>query len=176
VRLSPWMGGGLWGAATSGRGYRGGAKGWRCGFTLIELLVVLVIIAILISVLLPAFARIRERAQSARADSECAALKNAIKAYYLEYGQWPYTGGDDTKEGEVYTATDDNWDVIRRLRVRDSDNYKDVLFLEFDNFRKVGNAIFDPWGVPYTVRIDTAYPPSTNGIPAGVEVKHSSGA
>jgi len=164
VRLSPWMGGGVSGGTRS-----------RCGFTLIELLVVLVIIAILVSILLPAFARIRERAQSARADSECAALKNAIKAYFLEYGQWP-ADTDDIDPGEVYTATDDNWDVIKRLRVRDSDNYKDVLFLEFDNFRKEGNAIFDPWGVPYTIRIDTGYPPSTNGIPAGVEVTHSSGA
>jgi len=165
VRLSPWMMGGVSGTGGSARS--------RCGFTLIELLVVLVIITILIGFLLPAFARARLNAQRTRADSECAALKNAIKAFHLEYGQWPYTG--DAEDGEIFTATDDNWNIIKELGARSGKNYKGILFLEVESFRKDGNAIVDPWGVPYVVEIDTGYPPSKKPIFAGVEIAHSKG-
>lgn len=142
----------------------------RGGFTLIELMVVLVVIALLVSILMPAFAKVRERAQKARARGEADSIKSAIKAYFLEYGEWP--GVPNDPDVDVYVVSNRNWDVVQHLRVRDPENPKRTLFLGFETFHRKGDALMDPWGNPYIIKIDVYYPPGTN-IAAGVSVDYT---
>ncbi|MBN1556510.1 MAG: type II secretion system protein [Lentisphaerae bacterium] len=139
----------------------------RRGFTLMELLTVMVIIMIMVGALIPAFHRVRKRGRRALAESEANALENAIKAYFMEYGEWPYA---DPSSSNLYQTADDNWDVIGPLRV--DENPRGILFLQMDEYRRRGNALVDPWGNPYTIRIDLNYPGGTN-VPAGVDVSYA---
>ncbi len=61
----------------------------RTAFTLIELLVVIAIIAILAAILFPVFAQAREKARSARCQSNLKQLGTAIMMYAQDYdGHW----------------------------------------------------------------------------------------
>ena len=59
------------------------------GFTLLELLVVIAIITILASLLIPAGSSARERARSAKAQSQIAALEVALTAFHTDFGFYP---------------------------------------------------------------------------------------
>ena len=59
------------------------------GFTLIELLVVIAIIAILAALLLPAIARVKEKALVKKAQMEAVGLANAIHSYEADYSKFP---------------------------------------------------------------------------------------
>src|SRR5918992_1435494 len=61
----------------------------RNGFTLIELLVVIAIIAILAAILFPVFAQAREKARSARCQSNLKQLGHALIMYAQDWdGHW----------------------------------------------------------------------------------------
>jgi prepilin-type N-terminal cleavage/methylation domain-containing protein len=59
------------------------------GFTLIELLVVIAIIAILAALLLPAIARVKEKALVKKAQMEAVGLASAIHSYEADYSKFP---------------------------------------------------------------------------------------
>lgn len=66
-------------------------KKWRggLGFTLIEMLVVIVVIFILMGVTVKVFPLIGRRAGVAKATYDLQQLRNALNAYYAEYGSYP---------------------------------------------------------------------------------------
>jgi len=64
-------------------------SGPRTAFTLIELMVVITIIAILMALLIPATIIAKGQARRTEAAHDDAAIVNAVKAYFTEYGKYP---------------------------------------------------------------------------------------
>jgi len=59
------------------------------GFTLIELLVVVAIIGILAAIAIPQFAKYRQSAYNAAAQSDLKNISTALEAYFAENQQYP---------------------------------------------------------------------------------------
>lgn len=65
----------------------------RAGFTLVEIMIVVVIIGVLAAMAIPAFQRVRERAQNARFVSDLRTFAQAFETYTLRNGGWPPNAG-----------------------------------------------------------------------------------
>jgi prepilin-type N-terminal cleavage/methylation domain-containing protein len=58
-------------------------------FTLVEIMVVVVIIGLLAALAIPAFARVRQRAQNSRVANDLRIFAQVFDTYLLEKGDWP---------------------------------------------------------------------------------------
>jgi prepilin-type N-terminal cleavage/methylation domain-containing protein len=144
-------------------------------FTLIELLVVIAIIAILIGLLFPAFRAVQDQAKKTQAKNDLTQIVNAVNAYYTDYGKYPLVT-DDTII--TTTSTPNNADLFYTLRAvangangSDVANPRKIVFINPPYVKDPANPrsgigtptgtgpgqYYDPWGMPYLVRIDGTY-------------------
>ncbi len=147
-------------------------------FTLVELLTVIAIIAVLMGLLFPAVSSVREAARKTQAKNDAAQIVTAVKAYYTEYGKYPVAIGAagaaaDTTFGSGGTSNKDLFDVLRAIPPVPPApllNPRQIVFLEppvaKPNSRRGGiipdgetgaGEFYDPWGLPFLIRIDTNY-------------------
>lgn len=61
----------------------------HAGFTLVEIMIVVVIIGLLAAIAIPAFQRVRTRAQNSRFVSDLRVFTQAFETYSLQNGAWP---------------------------------------------------------------------------------------
>jgi prepilin-type N-terminal cleavage/methylation domain-containing protein len=143
-------------------------------FTLIELLVVLVIIAVLMGLAFPVFQGVQNQAKRTQAKNDLMQIVTAVNAYYTEYGMYPLT--PTTPADTTYGATTTNEQLFNELRsVTAIQNPRGIVFLSPPDVKDVNNPragissapatagqYFDPWGIPYLIRIDTDYDNQVN--------------
>ena len=149
----------------------------RNSFTLIELLVVMAIISMLAGLLMPALSKAREAAKKAKAQTGINSFAVALKAYYTEYGTWPYSGGTYTIPSSILDAAQ-NKNLYLMLSGSDVDlagtaggNPRKMVFLDFkpSELKPVSATAvsgvypastgtttnwIDPWNNSYRVRLD----------------------
>lgn len=110
------------------------------GFTLIELLIVIAIIAILAGIGFPAIQGAMDTARRGQARNDVHQVASAMKAYFLEYGQYPEIG-----------------EAISKLT---GDNPKSIIFLEAKKasgtppkggLSEDGTQLLNAWGKPVEV-------------------------
>lgn len=129
------------------------------GFSLIELLIVMAVIAILVALIFPVIMGAREKARKKQAVVEAHNLALALKAYYMEFGQWP----NQSQAALDTTYFTNNYQVILPL-IGYNPRGKIFLTLQFSTFaganvvagRQTDFAtnFIDPWGVPYVICLD----------------------
>jgi len=133
------------------------------GFTLIELLTVMGIIVILTGIVIGVQRGVSSQQDSARARSEMHAIANALEAFKLQYGDYPWQSADsdtaraeelfDFLTGEKIIQNDGSGNVVV-LSAGEEDvpanlpNFIDVSKMNVDD--PTDPTMFvDPWGTPY---------------------------
>ncbi len=139
----------------------------RRGFTLIELLVVITIIAVLAAAGFAVGTRALNRARGVSAQSTAVSLDQAVNLFFSEYGTFP------TSEREVTTGSGSSR-FLNALTGQDQEaNPRGIRFLSAPEGTRDGEeggrnglvyapggdvrGLFDPWGNPYTVVLDTEF-------------------
>jgi prepilin-type N-terminal cleavage/methylation domain-containing protein len=143
------------------------------GFTLIELLVVISIIIVLAAMSFGAANMAMMRAKKTSAQTVENGLEMAINAYYSEYSKLPSTGSNSDT---IDTTSDSGKKLITILLGKEDnsssmENPRQIAFLSVKEgkgkkdglcYDKTGGAgtllgIYDPWGNPYQIVLDTDY-------------------
>jgi prepilin-type N-terminal cleavage/methylation domain-containing protein len=143
----------------------------RRGFTLIELLVVIAIIAVLAAAGFSAGTAAVNRAKKLKAQSAATAIELAINSFKTDYGYLPDPTGNASEDTELKTdskellemllGTEDQSDdmgnprKIKYLSVKEGKGKKDGLIYATGGGDV--EALYDPWGNPYTIVMDYNY-------------------
>jgi prepilin-type N-terminal cleavage/methylation domain-containing protein len=143
--------------------------GGRGGFTLTELLVVISIIGLLAGLSAVVIPRAMEAGKRAKAKGDLLALVSAVKAYHQEYGVYPLKPSQRSTTADEYYSwvgpsaamgppSQECRDFMRVLSGENlviagvEMNPKQIRFLEGADAQ--GNFL-DPWGMAYSVKMDT---------------------
>ncbi|MGE9271115.1 MAG: type II secretion system protein [Verrucomicrobiales bacterium] len=143
------------------------------GFTLIELLVVVAIIASLSGIAFVAVNAGLSKARQAKGRVAATNLANALDAFYTDYNRLPDLpslaapegGQTNDDEGrillsillgeETEEAKEENPRRIQYLQIEDAKGQKGGLY--YDESSREVLALYDPFGEPYTVILNTDY-------------------
>jgi prepilin-type N-terminal cleavage/methylation domain-containing protein len=149
------------------------SRRFTSGFTLIELLVVISIIIVLAAMAFGAANMAMMKAKKTEARTIENSIDLAIQAYYSEYSKLPNAGSNtDT----IDTTSEEGKKLITILLGKEDnsssmENPRQIAFLTVKEgkakkggivYDKTGGAgtlqgIFDPWGNPYQIVLDTDY-------------------
>ena len=155
------------------------------GFTLVELLVVIAIIAVLAGAGFAAGNAAIQKAKKTTSLASCTALEMAVSNFYTEYGSMPVTGaaGGGADDAPAINTRSDlenlkillglpetstpplNGRSIKFLSVKEGKGNKNGLMYNTTGTTITG--LFDPWGGPYFVVMDTNYDDKVEAQPAG---------
>ena len=155
------------------------------GFTLIELLVVIAIIAVLASVAFVAGNRALNAAKRAKAQAVASSIISAVDSYQSENGSLPVPSGNSGKEGGSLFRTDNgdgvkilnillgkegeiNTRKVAYLKTKEGKAKKDGLIYNTQGTEVTG--LYDPFGNPYYMVLDTNYEERIKVQPANTEV------
>src|SRR5437773_10701720 len=170
-------------------------------FTLIELLVVIATIGILLGVAVPSLFSVYERARRTQAKNDLTQIVTAVNAFYTEYGRYPTDQTNDVVYGSTTipvtisgVANFSNEVLFNELRavgtptlntrlivymsppdVKDPSHPKSGIGITGTGAPAPLGQYWDPWGVPYTVRIDADYNNSVAN-PYGAQTTGGAGA
>jgi prepilin-type N-terminal cleavage/methylation domain-containing protein len=165
---------------------RSPSRGTRA-FTLIELLVVIGIIAILVGLLFPAFKAVQNQARQTQAKNDVTQIVTAVNAFYTDYGKYPISTTNDTTFGPLGTANNALFNELQgcpttgtrppTCSANSTLNTRQIVFMSPPAVKSptnprsgiatqattingilvaVGDYV-DPWGTPYSIRIDGDY-------------------
>lgn len=144
----------------------------RGGFTLIELLVVISIIAVLAASGFGVGMKVQNTARKKVAESAAQNIVQAVNNFYGDYGAMPVPAGTSSTEGgtKFETESGDGLKVLNILTGFDADvNTRKVKYLTvpdakgkkggivYNKSGKEATGLYDPWGNPYTIVLDTDY-------------------
>lgn len=155
------------------------SRGHR-GFTLVELLVVIAIIAVLAAAGFAAANGAMTKAKNTTAKAMAMSLQESIKAFSTDYGYLPDLGSSGgAMDAQVKTDDSDGQELLRILLGKEDttgattnlQNPRGVKYLEVkeakENSKRDGlsyasdqtsiNGLFDPYGNPFVVVMDTDY-------------------
>lgn len=140
------------------------------GFTLIEILVVIAIIAILAAAGFAGGQFAIQKARQTKALAACKELELGVNNFFNEYGTLP-TSTDEGEDEEV--QTDNDVEMVEILLGFEDDgnpmNRRGIRFIDIKEgrgdkdgiiYNSTGDGVtglYDPWGGPYNVILDTDY-------------------
>ena len=133
----------------------------RQGFTLLEMLIVITMIAILSTLSYKGHGVLLNRTRGTQAHTECLALENALKDYYLQYGSFPV---DSTSDGP-FESKGDLMRILMGERLPNSKpfNRRGITFFGTSRItndpKRPGFVVplsqfNDPWGTPLHLHMD----------------------
>jgi len=121
-------------------------------FTLIELLTVITIIAILAAISVGVIRGVKERAAIGQAKTELAVLAQALEAYKMQYGDYPWTTDSAIFYGSLMGHFGPQGAPLgnsKRLIEPSKFRVADTSGADASNLDATGNYLVDPWGRPY---------------------------
>lgn len=123
------------------------------GFTLVEILTVVAIIATLIGLVGSAAYSARRRAYRTTAQAEAQQLATALRSWWIANRTWPSGFNADGNEHEVTRG------MLKPLMGMDGKSRVAYINIPPDRFETTDEndddaKFLDPWGEPYTVKID----------------------
>ncbi len=154
-------------------------KSTQRGFTLVELLVVIAIIAVLAAAGFAGGTAAMTKAKRVSAQSVATSIATSVEQFHTEYSALPDVGKSvrtDTAEGvkllNILAAQDTTTPPqnARKIRFFSAKEAKGALPNARDGATYTGNTftgLFDPWGEPYFVELDTDYDDVLDFTPQG---------
>jgi len=127
-------------------------------FTLIELLTVIAIIAILAAITFGVVKGVNERAAIGRAKTELAVLSQALEAYKMQYGDYPWGTSSTTSNGAALYAALNGKAGPKGAAISNGKKFIELSKLSAvtsagvppTDFDASGNYLEDPWGRQYS--------------------------
>jgi prepilin-type N-terminal cleavage/methylation domain-containing protein len=158
----------------------------RGGFTLVELLVVIAIIAVLAGVGTPVYMKTLNNAKKEAATVFARQIEQSVSSFYTDQQVMPAPAGVQSVEGGTKFVTDSveglkvvnilagleeevNTRRVKYLTPKEAKAKKDGAVYNKNGTEIIG--LFDPWGNPYTIVLDTNYEERIRVKPGKVETR-----